>query len=59
MVTHGRQRPADLFGFETSLVYRPSNRTAKATQRDPISKRKKNRIFETLGLLEWLDFPWN
>ena len=28
--------------FEASLVYRVSSRTAKATQRNPVSKKKKN-----------------
>jgi hypothetical protein len=31
-----RQRQADLFEFEASLVYRVSYRTARATQRNPI-----------------------
>jgi hypothetical protein len=30
--------------FETSLVYRVSFRTARATQRNPVSKKKKVRI---------------
>jgi hypothetical protein len=32
------------FEFESSLVYRVSSRTAKATQRNPVSKKKKKRI---------------
>ena len=38
----GRQRQLDLCEFKTSLVYRVSFRTAKATQRNPVSK-KTNR----------------
>jgi hypothetical protein len=34
----GRQRQVD---FEASLVYRVSSRTARATQRIPVSKNKK------------------
>jgi hypothetical protein len=29
--------------FKASLVYRVSSRTAKATQRNPISKKKKKK----------------
>jgi hypothetical protein len=29
--------------FEASLVYRVSSRTARATQRNPVSKKKKER----------------
>jgi hypothetical protein len=29
--------------FEASLVYRVSNRTARATQRNPVSKKKKKK----------------
>jgi hypothetical protein len=29
--------------FEASLVYNVSSRTAKATQRNPVSKEKKER----------------
>ena len=36
-----RQRQADLCEFEASLVYRGSSRTARATLRNPGSKRKK------------------
>jgi hypothetical protein len=37
------------FEFKASLVYRESSRTAKATQRNPISKNqkeKKGMLFE-------------
>jgi hypothetical protein len=30
--------------FEASLVYRVSSRTARATQRNPVSKNQKNKI---------------
>jgi hypothetical protein len=29
--------------FETSLVYRVSSRTARATQRNPVSKKQKQK----------------
>jgi hypothetical protein len=29
--------------FKASLVYRVSSRTAKATQRNPVSKKKKKK----------------
>jgi hypothetical protein len=35
----GRQRQVD-FGFEASLVYRVSSRTARATQRNPVPKNQ-------------------
>ena len=37
----GRQRQEDICEFEVSLVYRVSSRTAKATQRNPVSTEKK------------------
>jgi hypothetical protein len=36
----GRQKQANLCELEASLVYRASSRTAKATQRSPVSKYK-------------------
>jgi hypothetical protein len=36
----GRQRQED-HEFEASLVYRVSSRTARATQRNPVSKKKQ------------------
>jgi hypothetical protein len=38
-----RQRQADLCEFEASLVYRSSSTTAKATQRNPVSKEPCNK----------------
>ena len=40
----GRQKQVDLCEFEVSLVCRVNSRTSRAvTQRDPGSKRKKER----------------
>ena len=36
---HLRQKQADLCEFEACLVYRVSSRTARATQRNPVSKK--------------------
>ena len=39
----GRQRQTDYCEFEANLVYRASSRTGtKATQRNPVSKKKSN-----------------
>ena len=38
------QKQVDLPELEASLVYRASSRTAKATQRNPVSKTQKNKI---------------
>jgi hypothetical protein len=38
----GRQRHA-ISEFETSLVYRVNSRTARAIQRNPVSKKKKKK----------------
>jgi hypothetical protein len=35
--------------FEASLVYRVSSRTARATQRNPVSKKTKKRIPQYLS----------
>ena len=37
-----RQRQKDLCEFKVSLVYGASSRTARAIQRDPVSKKLKN-----------------
>jgi hypothetical protein len=39
----GRQRQADLCEFEASLAFRASSKTARATQRNLVSKNK-NKI---------------
>ena len=36
-----RQEQANLCEFKASLIWRASFRTAKATQRNPVSKNKK------------------
>ena len=36
----GRQRQTDLCEFEASLVNRASSRTARATQRNPVSEKR-------------------
>jgi hypothetical protein len=38
-----RQRQADFCVLEASLVYRVSSRTARAIQRNPVSKKKKQK----------------
>jgi hypothetical protein len=38
-LAQGRQRQVDINEFEASLVYRVSSRTAKATQRNHVSKK--------------------
>jgi hypothetical protein len=43
----GRQRQADLCEFKASFVYIVSSRTARAVQRDPVSKiTKQNKQTE-------------
>jgi hypothetical protein len=39
-----RGRGRQISEFEASLVYRMSSRTARATQRNPVSKKKKIEI---------------
>jgi hypothetical protein len=38
-----RGRGRQIFEFKASLLYRVSSRTAKATQKNPISKKQKNK----------------
>jgi hypothetical protein len=38
----GRQRQADFSEFKASLIYKVSSRTAKAIQRNPVSKNNNN-----------------
>jgi hypothetical protein len=49
-----RQEQVDLYKFEASLVYRESSRTAKTTQRNPVSEiQSQNKgLHETLTTLE-------
>ena len=42
-----RQRQADLYKFEASLVYRVSSRTTRDIQRNPVSKKQKNQNIKT------------
>ena len=37
----GKQRQEDLFEFKVSLVYGASSRTARATERSPVSNKTK------------------
>jgi hypothetical protein len=37
--------------FKARLVYKVSSRTAKATQRNPVSKGKKKRVLPLLSIL--------
>jgi hypothetical protein len=39
----GRQKQAELCKFKTRMVYRGSSRTARTTQRNPVSKTKQNK----------------
>jgi hypothetical protein len=39
----GRQRQGQISEFEASLVYRVSSRTARAIQRNPVSKNQKKK----------------
>lgn len=41
--TFGRQRQADLCGFKGSLVYTASSRIARATNRNPVSEKKRTK----------------
>ena len=39
----GRQKQEDFCEFEANLTYIVSSRTARATQRNPVSKTKQNK----------------
>jgi hypothetical protein len=43
VVAFGKQRQSDISEFEASLIYRVSSRTARATQRNPLSKNQNLR----------------
>jgi hypothetical protein len=56
--------------FEASLVYRVLSRTAKATQRNPVSKKKKKEeedkhkiemvwVIQTMSEVPWGKIPAN
>jgi hypothetical protein len=41
--------------FKASLVYKVSSRSARATQRNPVSKKpKRSRNFLGMEIVEWL-----
>ena len=40
----GRQRHEDLCEFEASLIYKVSSKTARATQRHCLKKKKKKTL---------------
>jgi hypothetical protein len=46
---HSGGRGRQISEFEVSLVYRVSSRTAKATQRNPVSKTTTTKIHEIQG----------
>jgi hypothetical protein len=39
-----RKREVDICEFKVSLIYRAISRTAKATQRNPVSNKQTNKI---------------
>ena len=45
---HGRQKWPDLFNFKASLIYISTSRTARTSQRDPVSN--KTKLHYTMGL---------
>jgi hypothetical protein len=47
---HSRGRGRWISEFEVSLVYRVSSRTARAIQRNPVSKKNKNKKQKNLYL---------
>jgi hypothetical protein len=58
MVAHAfnpsaQEAEAGGFEFEACLVYRVSSRTARATQRNPVSKNKQTKKF-----VQILEFNW-
>jgi hypothetical protein len=57
-----KQRQVDLYKFQTSLVYRVSPRTVRATKRNPASrnKTKTKRTSENLmSIYEYLEHTEN
>ena len=52
---HSRGRARWISEFEARLVYRVSSRTAKATQRNPVSKiQKKKKKLATPLMFVWI-----
>jgi hypothetical protein len=48
---HSGGRGRRISEFEASLVYRVSSRTARATQRNPVSEKKKKKTY--YRVLSW------
>jgi hypothetical protein len=51
----GRGRGRWISEFEASLVYKVSSRTARITQRNPVSKKKeksKTKLYNCLNILQ-------
>jgi len=46
----GRQRQAHLCEFKSTLLYRVSSRTARATQRNPVLKNKQKKKNKDMDL---------
>jgi hypothetical protein len=44
--------------FEASLVYKVSSRTARAIQRNPVSKNKKTKKKKLVKALPWSNYSW-
>ena len=60
--TLGKQRLADPYELKANLVYKSSSRTARATQRNPLSKQnkakpKKTKKKEERGRAVWVWCP--
>jgi hypothetical protein len=47
LIQHSGGRGRQISEFEASLVYRVSSRTARATQRNPVSKKPKQKTKQT------------
>jgi hypothetical protein len=54
----GRQRQTYLCEFKASLVYRVNSRKAKATWRNPVSEKNKNKKVLSKIAFNDLDFDW-
>ena len=56
----GRQRQADLCEFRVSLLYGVSSRTAKVTQRNPVSRnqRGEKKRRSTFTCIDWYNIVW-
>jgi hypothetical protein len=54
----GRGRGRQISEFETSLVYKVSSRTARAIQRNPVSKNNNNKNLLTMLMSPHLQLGW-